>query len=427
MNSRHINRWMRISSVFAILSLNALAQSAGGNPFPNDSDIDRLYSPTNRPSVLMSALYPVLTNLHFEAVHYPSQDIARLRWHLMTNMLACTVTTDGDIPSEFAVKTRLVGWAFSFPQVRSDADALLMCADYIGELGPVSTNDYWAELLVANAADRELRSANAARKPGLLVRGRDFGPNRRRFEEKWNPILRYNAEMSRHRKAVLLAFRETVRAFASERGASALMDIRPKIVDRAHLSDDETAFVFLELNLLFNIYKDVGKVYGSSTYFDAETLFMGVRGGDGLVGNADTEKPFLELVAAVSNNHAAIERSWDGYGTNEVVRFTVLSAVGFSGVDVYTNFTAAIVARCERTGDTNDWESVRFLLTPVMTDQERAFMMNYDKPPYDDLLRLIRDCATRRNDTKTVEVCDEYLSGEPRREYLDLKEAGGIE
>lgn len=180
-------------------------------------------------------------------------------------------------------------------------------------------------------------------------------------------------------------------------------------------------------NLLSHINKDVGRVYGSSTYLDAETLFMGVRGGDGLVGNADTENPFLELVAVVSNNYAAIGRDWNGYRTNEVVRFTVLSAVGFSGVDVYTNFTAAIVARCERTGDTNDWETVRFLLTPVMTAQERVFMMNYDSPPYGDLLRRIRACATRRNDTKTVEVCDDYLSGEPRREYLDLKEAGGIE
>ena len=228
MNSRLINRQMKVTAVFAILSFNALAQSAGRNPLPDDSDIDRLYSPTNSPSVLMSELYPVLTNIHFEAVHYPSQDVARLRWHLMTNMLASAVPTDGDIPSEFAAKTRLVGWAFSFPQVRTDTDALLMCADYIGGLGTLSTDDYRAELHAANAADGKLRQGNGTRASGLLVRGRDFGPNRRKFEKKWNPILRYNAEIARHRKAVLLAFREAIRDFAKERGGGRIKGHSPR-------------------------------------------------------------------------------------------------------------------------------------------------------------------------------------------------------
>ena len=180
-------------------------------------------------------------------------------------------------------------------------------------------------------------------------------------------------------------------------------------------------------NLPNTIYRSVDSVYGSSTYFDAETLFMGVRGGDGLVGNADTEKPFRELIPIVSNNYVAVERDWNDYRTNEVVRFTVLSAVAFSGVGVYTNFTAAMVARCERGCDTNDWESIRFLVTPIMTPQERAMMLNYDEPPYSNLLSRIRTCATRRNDTATAGICDDYISGEPRKEYLELKAAGTIE
>lgn len=146
-------------------------------------------------------------------------------------------------------------------------------------------------------------------------------------------------------------------------------------------------------NLQSDIYGRVAKVYGSSTYFDAETLFAGVRGGDGLAGNVDTGKSFLELIPVVSNNYASVERNWNAYGTNEVVRFTVLSAVAFSGICVYTNFTAAMVARCEQGNDTNDWESVRFLVSPIMTPQERAMMLNYDRPPFNDLLSRIRACA----------------------------------
>ncbi len=180
-------------------------------------------------------------------------------------------------------------------------------------------------------------------------------------------------------------------------------------------------------NMLSDICESVAKVYGSSSYFDAETLFMGVRGGDGLVGNADTERPFLELVPVVSNSCSDIERDWDSYRTNEVVRFTVLNAVAFSGIVAYTNFTAAMVARCERTNDTNDWKSVRFLFAPYRTPQELTMTLMCEDASVRGLLERIRECAARRGDSNVVERCEERLSGEAKREYLELKAAGAIE
>ena len=186
------------------------------------------------------------------------------------------------------------------------------------------------------------------------------------------------------------------------------------------------AFALAE-DLPSEVYRRVSEVYGSSPYFDAETLFDGVRGGDGLLGNADTERAFLRLVPVVSNGHARIVGDWGRYGTNEVVRFTVLSAVGYSGKDIYTNFTAALVARYERTRGEDDWKSVLFLFSPYQTPMERTLVLDCDSPSVRSILTRIRACAAARSDVGVVGRCDSRLSGKAREEYLEMKAAGAVE
>ena len=60
----------------------------------------------------------------------------------------------------------------------------------------------------------------------------------------------------------------------------------------------------------------------------------------------DRDMPkFLALTACVSNHCAEIAADWRTYETNEMVRFTTLSAVGYSGYSNFTNFADIVTTR----------------------------------------------------------------------------------
>ena len=117
-------------------------------------------------------------------------------------------------------------------------------------------------------------------------------------------------------------------------------------------------FIFIVVNIsnvhaydnsvVTNIYSQVAKLYeghkihGKSV--SAFSRFVGVRGGGVKNELFDEEmSKFTNLVSAVSNNCLSIATDWQTYETNEMVRFTVLSAVGYAGYGNYTNFVNTIV------------------------------------------------------------------------------------
>ena len=117
-------------------------------------------------------------------------------------------------------------------------------------------------------------------------------------------------------------------------------------------------FIFIVVNIsnvhaydnsiVTNIYSQVAKLYeGHKVHgnpVSSYSRFLGVRGGG--INNEffdDEIRKFTNLVEIVSNNCASIAANWRTYETNEMVRFTVLSAVGYSGYDNYTNFVNTVI------------------------------------------------------------------------------------
>ncbi len=135
--------------------------------------------------------------------------------------------------------------------------------------------------------------------------------------------------------------------------------------------------------LLTNVYLKSSQVY-QNHYLNGrlrspERYFRCVRGGgvDFELDGIHLER-FMDLVKVVSNNCSQIASDWYSYETNEMVRFTTLSAVGYSGYNNYTNFVDKLLAFAETDTRTNYWRSLRFIMSPYGTRQENRLALNYE-------------------------------------------------
>ena len=112
--------------------------------------------------------------------------------------------------------------------------------------------------------------------------------------------------------------------------------------------------------LLTNVYQKVHHIYSDYVFCGRlrtpEYFFSGVRGGgvDFELDGVHLER-FMELVNVVSNNYGTIASNWYAYETNEMSRFTILSAIGYLGYENYTNFVDKILAYSETDMRTNYW------------------------------------------------------------------------
>ena len=200
-------------------------------------------------------------------------------------------------------------------------------------------------------------------------------------------------------------------------------------------------FIFIVVNIsnvhaydnsvVTNIYSQVAKLYeghkihGKSV--SAFSRFVGVRGGGVKNEFFDEEmSKFTNLVTAVSNNCLSIATDWQTYETNEMVRFTVLSAVGYAGYGNYTNFVNTIVVVSQTNSMYCTLETLDFLISPYGTPGEAYLGLNFHESTISNILDTIRYKANIANDTNIVSSCDAFLSGEWKREYLDMKTSGGL-
>ena len=149
-----------------------------------------------------------------------------------------------------------------------------------------------------------------------------------------------------------------------------------------------------EADLLTNIYTKVFCVYSDYVFLGRqrtpEYFFSGVRGG-GVAMELEGEHltRFTNLVEIVSNNCGSIAANWRTYETNEMVRFTVLSAVGYSGYDNYTNFVNTVITPSCSLLYTNRWETVKFMLDPYGTEMEHQLALNYENPVVSNIIKKI--------------------------------------
>ncbi len=179
-------------------------------------------------------------------------------------------------------------------------------------------------------------------------------------------------------------------------------------------------------NLISNIYNQVSIIFEKDGGLRTERLFNSVYGGDGYMWG-DLMQPFLGLTSIVSNNYSQIAEDWNSYKTNMVVSHTVLTAIGFLGVNVYTNFTATMLGRYEQTQSSNDWKVVKFLAAPFCTPLEQSVSLFYDDVVVSNLFVRIRSGAINQGDMKTKEICEDLLSGKSKEMLLRMKALGVYE
>ena len=180
-----------------------------------------------------------------------------------------------------------------------------------------------------------------------------------------------------------------------------------------------------------NVYSKVTKLYEEhkvhGNLVSSYSRFLGVRGGG--VNNEffdDEIRKFTNLVEIVSNNCASIAADWQTYETNEMVRFTVLSAVGYSGYDNYTNFVNTVITPSCSLLYTNRWETVKFMLDPYGTEMEHQLALNYENPIVSNVVQRIKSESILQSNTNYINWCSEILSGEWKRWYLDMKISGAL-
>ena len=189
---------------------------------------------------------------------------------------------------------------------------------------------------------------------------------------------------------------------------------------------------FADTNILItNVYEKclcVFQDYRLQGYaITPEDRFLAVRGGgvnfelDGI----HLER-FMELVKVVSNNYAAVASDWYSYETNEMSRFTILSAVAYLGYDSYTNFVDRILEYSETDVRTNYWRSLRFIMSPYGTKQENRLALNYENATVSNFFQRLRQQAINNGETNSVNWCNDVLSGEWKKDHLQMEAAGAL-
>ena len=183
--------------------------------------------------------------------------------------------------------------------------------------------------------------------------------------------------------------------------------------------------------LLTNVYQKVHHIYSDYVFCGRlrtpEYFFSGVRGGgvDFELDGVHLER-FMELVNVVSNNYGTIASNWYAYETNEMSRFTILSAVAYLGYDSYTNFVDRIFEYSETDVRTNYWRSLRFIMSPYGTKQENRLALNYENATVSNFFQRLRQQAINNGETNSVNWCNDVLSGEWKKDHLQMEAAGAL-
>lgn len=147
--------------------------------------------------------------------------------------------------------------------------------------------------------------------------------------------------------------------------------------------------------------------------------FACIRHGGFLNELEDNEwSAFSNLCMTVSNSYVTIFQNWGAYSTNEVVRFSILNAVSFSGETIYTNSLDRLVLNSSNLNEV-DLPSVEYLYSPFGTPMEQYLAMNFDVPSVSNLLVRISSLAERCGNTNLVRSCSRRISGEMKQWILE--------
>lgn len=128
---------------------------------------------------------------------------------------------------------------------------------------------------------------------------------------------------------------------------------------------------------------------------------------------------FSNFCMAVSNSSESILQNWSRYSTNELVRFTILNGIAFSGECVYTNFVNRFVTDVPTRLVGSERPTVEYLLFPFGTPLEEHVAMTYDNPTISNVLcqasRYFEGCG----ETNLLNWCRQCLAGDMRQYYRE--------
>ena len=173
--------------------------------------------------------------------------------------------------------------------------------------------------------------------------------------------------------------------------------------------------------LLTNVYAKARMVFSSGTgnSDDPDSRFACVRSGGFQIELEDAEwRAFSNLCVVVSNHYPTILQNWCRYYTNEMVRFSVLNAVSFSGECVYTNFFERLASSFTPSHDA-DWQSLEYLVAPFGTPMEQHAAMFHDNQTISNILEHVATLAENGGSTNLVRGCRQRISGEVKQYLLE--------
>ena len=204
--------------------------------------------------------------------------------------------------------------------------------------------------------------------------------------------------------------------------------------------------MFADITMVTNIYDRVNEVYaftnvwerpvdeGARAEWDKDRLrwdpydhFLTVRGG-GFLNDGMTDK-FVSFCGFVSNRCNEIVADWPAYETNDVARFTLSSAIGFTSFSNMTNLAERVLSMYEKDNGSVSTDTLFRIRIPAGTppDSEHYLALNIDVPGVSNIVQRLRNIAVANSNTNGILYCDACLSGELKAEYLAMKEAGMFE
>ena len=161
--------------------------------------------------------YLFLSNVFELAVTSHADDVRTMQYQAMTNAFILRPQTNGLVRENFSPIRNLFMTVLSFPAVKTDPEAIVYCADYIGSMQRASTNEYAAELAKA-VASNDVRSC----------------------VDRWRPVFEYNARMDAFRDGLVTVLSPAYKICSDGMQDATRAAFETNVMIRARLSEAET-------------------------------------------------------------------------------------------------------------------------------------------------------------------------------------------
>ncbi len=221
--------------------------------------------------------------------------------------------------------------------------------------------------------------------------------------------------------------------------------MKSKTITAMLLSTFANQAMFADITMVTNVYDRVNEVYAFTNVcgerpeneigradweidrlrWNPYEYFNSARHGGFRFGYVNDK--FRSLCALVSNRCDEIVADWPAYETNDVARFTLISAIGFtSKLSNMTNLANKVLTMYENDHASISEDTLELIKWPLGTpaEMEQYLGLNYDMPSVNSIIQRLRTIAVVNSNTNTVRFCDKCLSGERKRLIGAMIEAG---